>query len=205
VREHRSSEQRRLTLAQEAARIMAEQGVRDFHVAKRKAAERLGFGNERDLPSNREIDLALREYQHLFQGDSQPKLVRKLRNEALQAMRFFAAFEPRLVGAVLDGTADEFSAVCLHLHDDDPANVLRHLAEHDIPFDETERVLRYSREEVREFPCLTFEADDVPFDLTLLPLDLLRRLPTSRTGNGPMQRASINSLRDLIDADQAND
>ena len=55
-------------LAQEAARIMAEEGVRDFRFAKRKAAERLGFDpRSLHLPTNLEVEQALAEHQRLFQ------------------------------------------------------------------------------------------------------------------------------------------
>lgn len=182
---------------------MAEQGVRDFHVAKRKAAERSGISNERDLPSNREIEAALRDYQRLFQSLSQPLKLRALREVALEAMGFFARFEPRLVGAVLEGTADEFSAVCLHVFDDDPSEVVRFLEENVMPFDEDERVLRFTSDEVAEFPVLRFDADDTTIDITILPRDLLRQAPLSRTDNSPMQRASINALRALIAQEKA--
>ncbi len=194
---HRRNEVRQ-QLAQDAARIMTEQGVRDYHVAKRKAAERSGISNDRDLPSNREIEAALRDYQRLFQSLSQPLKLRALREVALEAMGFFARFEPRLVGAVLEGTADDFSAVCLHVFEDDPSEVVRLLDENNMPCDEDERALRLTIDDTVEFPVLRFDADDTTIDITILPRDLLRQAPLSRTDNTPMQRASINALRTLV-------
>mgnify|MGYP001180483147 CR=1 FL=1 len=191
----------RTQLAHEAARIMAEQGIRDCGLAKRKAAERSGSGDERDLPSNREIEAALRDYQRLFQSSSQPQRLRELRIVAAEAMRFFAPFEPRLVGAVLEGTADQHSAVCLHLFDDDPSAVPRFLDERHIPYDEEDRVLRWSRHESDEYPVLRFDADDNTIDLTLLPRSGLRQAPISRTGDAPMQRASLNAVLALLARD----
>ncbi|HZV38696.1 MAG TPA: hypothetical protein VFF96_08110, partial [Pseudoxanthomonas sp.] len=60
--------ERRHRLAHEAARLMAEGGIRDFHQAKLKAASRLGIFDDASLPRNREIEDALREYQRLFAG-----------------------------------------------------------------------------------------------------------------------------------------
>ena len=62
--------ERRTRLAHEAARLMAEGGIRDFHQAKLKAATRLGIHDDASLPRNREIEDALREYQRLFVGDA---------------------------------------------------------------------------------------------------------------------------------------
>ncbi|HEY5612672.1 MAG TPA: hypothetical protein VIK70_03670, partial [Lysobacter sp.] len=97
--------ERRLLLAHEAARLMAEGGMRDFHQAKLKAAERLGIVDDASLPRNREIEEALREHQRLFQRDHAIAL-RRRREAALRALEFFKSFDPRLVGPVLDGTAD---------------------------------------------------------------------------------------------------
>ena len=99
----RSSADMRRRVAVEAARLMSEHGIRDFHLAKRKAAERLNAGDKTQLPNNAEIEEALREHQRLFQGDEHPRLIRHLREEAREAMKFFAAFEPRLVGLMSVG------------------------------------------------------------------------------------------------------
>ncbi len=68
--------QMRQRIALEAGRIMAETGNQDFHLAKRKAAARLGAADTRNLPSNTEVQEALREYQRLFLADSQPHHLR---------------------------------------------------------------------------------------------------------------------------------
>lgn len=195
---HHQDQDLRTRLAQEAARIMSEQGLRDYGAAKRKAAERAGLRDERDLPSNREIEAALREYQRLFQSSTQPRQLLTLREVAVEAMQFLARFEPRLVGAVLEGSADEHSAVCLHLFEDDPSEVLRFLDEQRIPYDEDERVLRLTRADSAEFPVLRFDADGHAIDLTILPRVFLRQAPLSRTSDAPMQRASINAVRTLL-------
>lgn len=191
----------RARLAQAAARIVAEQGIRDYGLAKRKAAEQSGTSDERDLPSNREIEAALRDYQRLFQSDSQPQCLRELRLVAVEAMRFLARFEPRLVGAVLEGTADRHSAVCLHLYEDDPSAVLRFLEEHRIPCDEDDRVLRLSRSQNAAFPVLRFDADERTIDLTILPRSCMRQAPLSRISDRPMPRASLPALLELLDRD----
>ena len=188
----------RLRVAQEAARLMSEHGIRDFHHAKLKAADRLGIHDEQALPRNREIEQALREHQRLFQSDSQPWELHARRIAALEAMQFFSGFEPRLVGAVLEGTADAHSAVCLHLHSDDADAVPHFLGEHAIPFDAQTRRVRLDRDHAREFPVFLFAADGVPFDLTVLPLDVLRQAPLGRLDDRPVQRASRAALELLL-------
>ena len=190
--------ERRHRLANEAARLMAESGIRDYHQAKLKAAERLGIHDDASLPRNREIEDALREYQRLFQGDAQAKGLRERREAALRALEFFADFEPRLVGAVLDGTADTNSPVSLHLYTDDAKAMPRFLEDRGIPAEASSRRLRLDRQRDAEFDVWIFSADDLTFDLTVLPIDALRQAPLSSLDEKPMKRASLPQLRELL-------
>jgi len=198
IHAHDRLQRNRLRVAQEAARLMSEHGIRDFHHAKLKAAERLGILDAQALPRNLEIEQALRERQRLFQGDSQPRLLQRRRAAAIEAMKFLATFEPRLVGAVLEGTADAHSAVCLHVFSDDADAVELYLSEHGVPFETQVRRLRYSRDEQPEYPVLLFAADELPFDLTVLPTNALRQPPVDRTDDRPMRRASLVQVEMLL-------
>lgn len=191
----------RQRLAHEAARLMAEGGIRDFHQAKTRAAARLGVLDAAALPRNAEIEEALREYQRLFLGDRRLQDLQRKREAALEAMAFFERFDPRLVGAVLDGSADSHSAVCLHLYCDEPEAVPLFLAERGIPVEEQSRRLRLDRERSAVFAVYVFNADGIPFDLTVLPRDALRQPPLDRIDERPMRRASLAALRELLAAE----
>lgn len=205
IHAHDRLQRNRLRVAQEAARLMSEHGIRDFHHAKLKAAERLGILDTQALPRNQEIEQALREHQRLFLADRQPQLLRQRREAAVEAMGFLAAFEPRLVGAVLEGTADAHSAVCLHVFSDDPDAVVLYLREHGVPIEMQVRRLRYGREDQPEYPVLLFSADALPFDLTVLPLDALRQAPLDRAELRPMKRASLAQVEMLLAEDTEAD
>lgn len=194
--------ERRHRLAHEAARLMAEGGIRDYHQAKLKAAERLGIFDDASLPRNREIEEALREYQRLFHGDTQAADLRTRREAALHALEFFGHFEPRLVGPVLDGTADRNSPVGLHLHADDAEAVARFLDDQRIPAESRTRRLRLDRERNEDAPVWLFAVDGLTFDLTVLPLDQLRQAPLSSLDEKPMKRASLTQLRALLAEDE---
>jgi len=196
------TQERRRRLAVEAARLMSESGIRDFHQAKLKAAERLGIHDDKALPRNSEVQDALREYQRIFLADSQPQLLRERREAAEQAMGFFERFDPRLVGAVLEGTADAHSAVCLHLFTDEPEAVPLFLAEQRIPFEQRSRLLRMDRDRSIEAPVYQFAADATPIDITVLPRHALRQAPLDRVEERPMQRATLATLRELLLVDQ---
>lgn len=190
--------ERRRRLANEAARLMAEGGIRDFHQAKLKAAQRLGIHDDASLPRNREIEDALREYQRLFLGKSQAAGLRARRDAAVRALEFFRDFDTRLVGPVLDGTADSNSPVMLHAYTDDADAVPHFLEEHRIPAESRSRRVRLDRERNDDAPVWLFTAEDLTFDLTVLPADALRQAPLSGIDERPMKRASLTQLRRLL-------
>jgi hypothetical protein len=99
-----------MALAQEAARIMSEQGIDDYGLAKRKAAERFGATDIAVLPKNTEIEAALAAHHRLFEAHTHSSTLSALRRTALQAMRLLQRFDPRLVGPVLSGTASANAA-----------------------------------------------------------------------------------------------
>lgn len=190
--------ERRHRLAHEAARLMAESGIRDFHQAKLKAASRLGFHDDASLPRNREIEQALREYQRLFAGPEQGLELRRRREAALRALDFLASFSPRLTGSVLDGTADSNAPVQLQLHSDDPDAVQHFLQEHRIPAQSRTRRLRLDRDRSGDFPVWLFCAEELSFDLVVLPHASLRQAPLSAVDEKPLARASAAQLRQIL-------
>ncbi len=190
--------ERRQQLAHEAARLIAEGGIQDYHQAKLKAAQRLGIVDDASLPRNREIEEALREYQRLFQGNQQVAELRRRREAGLRALEFFRDFAPRLVGPVLEGTADANSAVALHVHGDDAEAFPRWLEERGVPAELRSRHLRLDREREGDFPVWLFSAEDLSFDVTILPGDVLRQAPLSAIDGKPMRRASGAQLLALL-------
>lgn len=189
----------RRTLANEAARLIAEEGVRDYLQAKRKAALRFGV-SERDggFPTNQEIEEALNEYQRLFQADTQPQALLELRRAARQAMMLFADFEPRLVGPVLTGTANRHSPVQLHLFAEAPERVVMHLIDREIPFETQEKRFRLTSGQHEEYPAYRFLAGEIAIEAAVFPATGIRQSPASPLDGKPMKRASLAELELLL-------
>lgn len=195
------NKQVRERIAQEAARIMSEEGVNDHYIAKSKAAQRLGMHDGNGiLPSNAEIEQALIQYQSLFKQDTQPQYLQELRKVAVKAMRLLTEFEPRLVGSVLNGTADQYSPVQIQLYTDVPEHILLFLADRNIRCRQTMKRLRYNaKDEPQQFPCYCFLAKEIEVELTILPYDNLRQAPRNPVDGKPMQRASLNEVEFLLE------
>ena len=197
-RRNNESERARQVLAQEAARIIVDHGIRDYRIAKQKAAERLGVGTRGSLPGNAEVEGAVAEYLQLFGGDSHTDLLRLMRTAALSAMELLAEFSPRLVGPVLAGTADENSAVNLHLFTDSPEMVAMEIGDMGIAFRPYERRLKSRRGQVEMYPGFEFSHRNETIQATVFPVDGIRQAPMSPIDGKPMRRVDSEAVQLLL-------
>ena len=188
----------RYAVAEEAARIMREQGVDDYLLAKRKAADRLGVTDASILPRNTEIEAALVAHQRLFAAERHESDLASLRRSALEAMRLMADFQPRLVGPVLAGTASPHSEINLHLFTESPETVSIRLEERGVPHEVLERRLRYERDRTVTYPALRFVAGRQTVDAVVFPLDGIRQAPSSPVDGKPMRRATAAEVEALL-------
>lgn len=177
---------------------MRESGITDAASARRRAAKRLCIHDAHELPELAAIEKELRSQQRLFAGEPHSQLQQRLRLAALAAMTFFKAFDPRVVGAVLDGSAERHTAVCLHLFADPCETIIHFMDDQAIaPVRKTRRV-RLDRERMILADMLEFTADAVAFELILLPPSALRQAPLAHGSDAPMARATLAQLRLLI-------
>lgn len=204
AKRHRSDQidpRLRQLIAQSAAAILAESGDGDFASARRNAAALHRVSDQRNLPDNKEIEMALVEHQRLFRSSSQPRFLQQLQQTALQAMGLLTDFHPCLVGPVLNGTADRHSPVYLHLFADTAEEVLIFLLNNNIPFQQGERRVRYSNGTNDIRPRFSFIAGEHEIQLTVFAPQDQRRAPLSPVDGKPMQRANRSQLEMILQAD----
>jgi len=193
------SDHLRSAVAQEAARLMAEHGIQDYLVAKRKAAERYGVVDVAVLPKNTEIEAALLTYQRLFGGVQHERSLKEQRRAALQAMRLLEKFEPRLVGSVLTGTATAYADIQLHVFSDNPEEVTMHLLDRRYEYEVFERKLRMTPERQIIVPSVRFELGPEAeiIEAYVFPKDGIRQAPISPVDGKPMRRAALADVAEL--------
>ncbi len=121
-------------IAQTAARMVVEEGL-DWGAAKRRAVKQLGLSTRSPLPSNEQLEDAVREYLALFCADTQPQELAALRSLALQWMQRLAEFRPHISGAVWRGTATRLSDIYLQLFCDDSKSTEIALIDQQIRFE----------------------------------------------------------------------
>jgi len=192
------SERARQVVAQEAARLIVDHGIRDYRVAKQKAAERLGVIGRGSLPGNTEIEAAVADHLQIFGGESHDDLLRLMRTAALSAMELLNDFSPRLVGPVLAGTADENSSVNLHVFADSPEMVAMQIGDMGIQFRPYERRLKARRGQVSTYAGFEFNHQNEMMQATVFPVDGIRQAPMSPIDGKPMKRADKDAVQELL-------
>jgi hypothetical protein len=189
----------RLELAEEAARLMVDHGIEDFSLAKRKAAERLGVRAEAGaLPSNAEIHERVVERQRLFEPAGREERLSALRLVATDVMAMLDEFRPKLVGAVLDGTATARSAIELHVYSDSPEAVAAALEQQGLRLRDSQRRYRFSRELTEEIPGFQLMVDGEEVEVMVFPERGPRHSPLSPIDGKPMRRASRSTVLALL-------
>jgi hypothetical protein len=193
------AERARQVVAQEAARIIVGHGIRDYRLAKQKAADRLGVAGRGSLPGNAEIEAAVAEHLQIFGRESHADHLRLLRIAALSAMELLVSFTPRLVGPVLVGTADQNSAVNLHLFADSPEAVAMELAGMGVSYRPYERRLKSRRNRVETFAGFEFHHSNSAIQATVFPIDGIRQAPMSPIDGKPMKRVDSTAVQLLLE------
>lgn len=196
----------RQLIAQQAARMMAEDGISDFAYAKKKAGRQLGALDNSILPSNAEIETELKLYNALFLSDEQPENLRDLRNNALFTMQLLERFNPHLTGAVLDGTAGILSETHIHLFADSIKEVEMFLLNQQIPFDVNQKSYRIMNDGKRDkkgesrktVPVFTLETEAGLIKLSVFEVDDIR-VATKRAADGSnAERLNAEGLKALL-------
>ena len=160
----------RAQVAELAARLMAEHGLRDYAVAKRKAARQLGLPEGYGMPSNEEIDAAQAERQALFQPDEQ----------AREVMRVFGRFAPALTGAVASGVVSEHSLIELEIAQDASKDFEQFLVNREIAYKVQDR------------------ADRMAYLIYSEPADVLVHMVARDIRHAHAQRLSLERLEKLL-------
>jgi hypothetical protein len=187
-------------LAEEAARLMVEHGIQDFSLAKRKAAERLGVrASAGALPSNMQIQERLVERQRIFEPEARDHRLAKLRQIATDVMDVLDDFRPKLVGAVLDGTATVSSQIELHVFSDAPEAVAAALEERGFRLHDSQRRYRFGRELTEQIPGFDLMVDEEELQVMVFRERGSNHSPLSPVDGKPMRRASRAAVLALLE------
>jgi hypothetical protein len=188
----------RTRIAATAARLMAEDGITDFALAKRKASRQLGAPSTHSLPRNEEVEAELRAYQSLYQGQEHRERIQYLRQVALEVMQLLEPFRPYLSGPVLKGTAGRYSEINLQLFTDDSKAIELFLLNRDIPYD-TADLRHFAGDTARAVSVLKFDRLGVSINLAIYALKDERGTLKASLSGRPMERAGLQTVLEMVE------
>ena len=194
----------RFAIAAEAARLMYEEGVKQYFTAKRMAAKRLlgRVAGKRmrfrpaDLPSNGEIRDALLALAVLAEGSLRTRRLFAMRITALETMKALSPFEPRLIGSVSTGHIRRGSDIDIQVFADHEEALEQHMRGLGWVFErELATIQKFG--EVREY--VHFHVVDVfAVELTVYARRELRFVPRSSTDGKPIVRVKVAGLEAML-------
>jgi hypothetical protein len=188
-------------IACEAARLMYEDGVREYRDAKRKAAKR--FGPEKalslgsHLPTNAEIHQEFAKLLATREEDLLPDRLLGLRLAALAYLELFADFSPYLVGSVLSGAVTDQSDIDIHLFPPSIEEVEDLLQRRDMDF-EIETVPIRKGGKITDYTHIYLEDAGVVIECSVYPTEEKNNRTVSSITGKPMERASLKQLKKII-------
>lgn len=211
-------------LIREAARLMYEEDIKQYHDAKQIAAKRIfGRGRKgslsirtRDLPSNGEIAEEVANLVNFYEASSIEKQLFSMRVTALDIMQTLKPFYPRLIGSVSTGKIRQKSDIDLHLFTDDTEQLSTYLD--CLAWDYEEKVITiqkggrqvdfthlYLNKACLDKPCMDKPSADklcrdklFPVELSIYPLNEIRVRSKSSTDGKPIVRLSYDALLQKI-------
>lgn len=194
--ERSKSDRLRHALANEAAKIITVEGVRDFHRAKLKASERLGNSEHGSLPSNFEIEQAITLFQKTFVTNYDQKLLVELQI-ALTIMTWLQDYAPYLVGSVFESSADLHSPITIHVSCDTVESVTNDFQDKSVEFKLLERRLKLNNDFVF-LPTINFEFQNYEIEVLVFSLRQQHQKPKSKSQNRSMHRINLKGLKELL-------
>ncbi len=189
----------RRAIAWHAAKLMYDQDETEYYRAKMKAARKLakGWVKPVDLPSNAEIRDEVQRLARQIEGESRQVNLREMRFAALALMRKLRAYHPKLIGSVLTGHVRQGSDIDIHVFSDSLSSVTAELDYHGIVHDTQRKVVRKQGTET-VYRHIHIH-DRFPFELTVYPTNMRSHVFRSSITGGPMERASIAQLEQLLE------
>ena len=194
---HYASRQIRVQIASIAARLIAVDGINDFAHAKRKAAHEAGVAGTRDLPSNEEVEAALRAHLQIYQTDEHAARLVHLRTCALEMMRSLSHFDPHLSGPVLEGNTGRHAVIDLHLFTDDAKDVEFFMQSSKLEYRIRSR--RVQRGKLPDTICLySVRTEAAEFDISVFALHDRRGSLRGGAGGRPFRHAGPDSVEAML-------
>jgi hypothetical protein len=162
-----SSKNIKLSVANLAAQLIMEEGIKDYLYAKKKAAKSLGINENANLPTNSQIDKAIDEFNKIFNPNIDIEFLQQFKTQALEVMSIFKNFKPHLMNQLSQGVIPKFPEIKINLFADNLKDVEYVLLNSQLSYDfkEVKMNTKVGKYSVRSIPTIYLESLSIPAEI----------------------------------------
>jgi len=162
-----SSKKIKLSVANLAAQLIMEEGIKDYLYAKKKAAKSLGINENANLPTNSQIDKAIDEFNKIFNPNIDIEFLQQFKTQALELMSIFKNFKPHLMDQLSQGIIPKFPEIKINLFADNLKDVEYVLLNSDLSYDfkEVKMNAKGGKHSVKSIPTIYLENLSIPAEI----------------------------------------
>ena len=164
-----SSKNTKLSVANLAAQMIMEEGIKDYFFAKKKAAKSLGLNENVSLPTNLQIDKAIEEFHKIFNQDTNIEFLEHFKDQALNVMDLFKSFKPHLMNELTKGIIPKFPEIKINLFADNIKDIEYVLLNSEISyeFSETKMYKKSGKNSIKSVPTIYLDSLPIPAEIKI--------------------------------------
>ena len=162
-----SSKKLKSSVANLAAQLIMEEGIKDYLFAKKKAAKSLGLNENVSLPTNSQIDKAIDDFNKIFNPNVDIKFLRQFKTQALEVMNIFKNFKPHLMNQLSQGIIPKFPEIKINLFADNLKDVEYVLLNSEMSYDfkEVKMNIKEGKPSIKSIPTIYLDNLSIPAEI----------------------------------------
>jgi len=162
-----SSKNMKVIVANLAAQMIMEEGIKDYFFAKKKAAKSLGLNENTNLPTNSQIDKAIDDFNKIFNPNIDIEFLQQFKTQALEIMIIFKNFKPHLMNQLSEGIIPKFPEIKINLFADNLKDVEYVLLNSELSYDfkEVKMNNKVGKNLIKSIPTIYLDNLSIPAEI----------------------------------------
>lgn len=187
-------ELQRQQICDAAARIIHEDGIRDYQKAKLRACDALQISSKGFLPTNEEIEHAVHRRIALFDCGYHQVIAEKQLATARDILSILSSYQPRVTQALATSLKLKHCPLEIHAFCDSAELVYHELQWRGIAGFMVEKRYRYSNSQYANVPLIVCQLDNCDIEISVFNEKELHRAPVCPTNGRTYERISLKQL-----------
>ena len=192
-----SFELQRQQICDTAARIIYEDGIRDYQKAKQRACDLLHLKSNTSLPTNEEIEHAVHQRINLFEAADQITEPQNQFGVAKDILGILSDYQPRVTQTLTTSVKLKNIPLEIHTFSDTAELICDELNWRGISNFLVEKRYRYSNAQYANVPLIICQLDNYDIEISVFKEKELHRSPVCPTNGKTYQRISLKQLNQM--------